>query len=150
MLNEEDQSELETAATEIRQEILADREDAPPRLKPLLTYIERHLFEPELDATHLMQACGIRDKSMPTRFHAALGRPPYGYIENCRMETASRLLCNTRLKIWKIATLLGYSEVQVFSRAFKRWSNMRPTEFRRREHMSRLRSRARRPLRRDG
>jgi AraC-like DNA-binding protein/tetratricopeptide (TPR) repeat protein len=107
-----------------------DRAKAPQRLKPLLSYIEDHLFDPTLDVNQLKRSCGVRDNSVPIQFHSAVGRPPHGYIEDRRLETACRLLGKTDLKIWQISELLGYSSIQVFSRAFSRWSGQRPTLYR--------------------
>ncbi|MEM9554822.1 MAG: helix-turn-helix domain-containing protein [Acidobacteriota bacterium] len=121
---------LETAATESLERIRRDQAGAPQRLKPLLAYIEENLFDPSLDVNQLKRNCGVRDNSVPIQFHSAVGRPPHGYIEDRRMETACRLLGESNLKIWQIAELLGYSSIQVFSRAFSRWSGQRPTAYR--------------------
>jgi AraC-like DNA-binding protein/tetratricopeptide (TPR) repeat protein len=121
---------LKSAATESLERIRQDRARVPQRLKPLLAYIEEHLFDPTLDVNQLKRSCGVRDNSVPIQFHSAVGRPPHGYIEDRRLETACRLLADTDLKIWQISELLGYSSIQVFSRAFSRWSGQRPTLYR--------------------
>ncbi len=121
---------LEQAAKESIERIQLDRRKAPQRLKPLLAYIEENLFHPTLDVNQLKRSCGVRDNSVPIQFHSAVGRPPHGYIEDRRLETACRLLADSHLKIWQISELLGYSSIQVFSRAFSRWSGQRPTLFR--------------------
>ncbi len=121
---------LAEAARESIERIQLDRRKAPQRLKPLLAYIEENLFNPTLDVNQLKRSCGVRDNSVPIQFHSAVGRPPHGYIEDRRLETACRLLADTHLKIWQISELLGYSSIQVFSRAFSRWSGQRPTLFR--------------------
>ncbi len=121
---------LAEAARESIERIQLDRRKAPQRLKPLLAYIEENLFHPTLDVNQLKRSCGVRDNSVPIQFHSAVGRPPHGYIEDRRLETACRLLAETHLKIWQISELLGYSSIQVFSRAFSRWSGQRPTLFR--------------------
>lgn len=110
--------------------IRADRDRAPGRLQPLLAYLETHVFDRGLDVTKLKRACGIRDNAVPIHFHAALGRPPHAYMEDRRLETAARLLAGTDLQIWRIAELVGYSSIQVFSRAFHRWSRQRPSVYR--------------------
>lgn len=121
---------LEAAAEESIERIRQDHAKAPQRLKPLLAYIEEHLFDPSLDVNQLKRNCGVRDNSVPIQFHSAVGRPPHGYIEDRRMETACKLLSDSNLKIWQISELLGYSSIQVFSRAFSRWSGQRPTSYR--------------------
>jgi AraC-like DNA-binding protein/tetratricopeptide (TPR) repeat protein len=131
MLSGQTQRILETAAAESVERVRRDRAQAPQRLKPLLAYIEEHLFDPSLDVNQLKRNCGVRDNSVPIQFHSAVGRPPHGYIEDRRLETACRLLGESALKIWQISEVLGYSSIQVFSRAFSRWSGQRPTTYRR-------------------
>ncbi len=130
MLTDHSHQLLKAAASESLQRIQMDRAKAPQRLKPLLSYIEEHLFDPTLDVNQLKRSCNVRDNSVPIQFHSAVGRPPHGYIEDRRLETACRLLGKTDLKIWQISELLGYSSIQVFSRAFSRWSGQRPTLYR--------------------
>ncbi len=130
MLSSQTQRTLETAAAESIERIRRDRANAPQRLKPLLAYIEENLFDPTLDVNQLKRNCGVRDNSVPIQFHSAVGRPPHGYIEDRRLETACRLLGESTMKIWQISEVLGYSSIQVFSRAFSRWSGQRPTTYR--------------------
>ena len=122
---------LDAAAIETLEKIRNDQEQVPTRLRPMLVYIERHLFDPDLNVNRLKEACGIRDNSVAIHFHAAVGKPPHAYISQGRLETAARLLRDTDLPIWKISELLGFSSIQVFSRAFYRWAEQRPTTFRR-------------------
>ena len=121
---------LEAAATPTMERIRRDRGRAPRQIKPLLDHLEKHLFESGLDASQLKRACGVRDNSLALEFHRALGLPPYAYIVDCRLSVACRLLTDTDLKVWKIAQLLGYSAIQVFSRAFERQYGLRPKPFR--------------------
>lgn len=121
---------LNAAAKETLQRIAQDRQKAPPKIKPLLSYIESNLFHPDLRVGQLKRACGIRDNSISMQFHAALGTPPSSYIEQGRMEIASRLLKESEVPVSMIAELLGYSSLQVFSTAFNRWAGMRPNPFR--------------------
>lgn len=130
MLTDHSYQLLAAAAEESLERIRQDRARAPQRLKPLLAYIEDNLFDPTLDVNQLKRSCGVRDNSVPIQFHSAVGRPPHGYIEDRRLETACRLLGDSTLKIWQISELLGYSSIQVFSRAFSRWSGQRPTLYR--------------------
>ena len=136
---------LSAAALETMERIRSDHERVPPRLKPMLAYIEGHLFDPKLNVNRLKEACGNRDNSVAIHFHAAVGRPPHAYISHCRLETAARLLCDTDMPIWKISEILGFSSIQVFSRSFCRWAKKRPTVFRREARKVAESQRERRP-----
>lgn len=126
------QQQLDSVVSDSLRRIRQDRIGAPVPIQRLLTYFAEHLLDPELDVTQAKRACGIGDNSVAIQFHAVVGRPPSAYIEDRRLETASKLLVEPGLKIWQVAQGLGYSSISAFSRAFLRWSGERPSEFRRR------------------
>lgn len=51
-------------------------------------------------------------------------------VKNIRKELAKNYLVETDLSLSKIAFLLGYAEQSAFSRAFKQWETLTPTEYR--------------------
>ena len=51
-------------------------------------------------------------------------------LEDFRQEMATVLLEDDKLAVYEIAFLLGYSEPSTFHRAFRRWTNSSPREFR--------------------
>lgn len=53
------------------------------------------------------------------------------YVIQLRMETAQRLLADTRLKIYEVADRVGYRYLPYFSRQFKETTGMTPLEYRR-------------------
>jgi AraC-like DNA-binding protein len=128
---------LQAAASKTFDRIELDREQAPEKLKPMLAHIASHLFDPKLNVNRLKKACGIRDNSVAIHFHSAVGQPPHAYISQCRLETAARLLRDTDLPVWKISEMLGFSSIQVFSRAFHRWCGQRPTTYRKENRTTR-------------
>ena len=126
----ETRSLLEAAASESLARIREHRTSASPRLKPLLEYLESHLFDKGLNVNQLKRACGVRDNSIALLFHAYVGQSPKAYISELRLETAARLLRDSDLRVWQIAELVGYSGLAVFGKAFARWSGMRPAAYR--------------------
>ena len=52
-------------------------------------------------------------------------------LNESRKELAQQYLREKQVSKSEIAYLLGFSEVAVFSRNFKKWTNMTPTEFQR-------------------
>ena len=57
------------------------------------------------------------------------GTSYFQVTENVRIERAKRLL-NTRFSLEQIAEQLGYSDARSFRRAFKRWTNRSPVDYR--------------------
>lgn len=55
-------------------------------------------------------------------------------VDELKMQVAIRYLRDTELTVDDIAYSLGFSEAAIFRRAFKRWTNSGPREFRSREH----------------
>jgi AraC-like DNA-binding protein len=53
--------------------------------------------------------------------------------DDLRRDAAVHHLCDTRLSVAEIAATLGFQETSAFHRAFKRWSGVRPGEYRRRQ-----------------
>ena len=53
-------------------------------------------------------------------------------LEETLRETAEQYLLDRSLPISEVAFLLGYSEPSAFHRAFKRWNNVTPLNFRQR------------------
>ena len=122
--------ELVEAAAPTLREITRLAVSAPPRIAAMLIYVRDHLFDPELTVHRIKEACRLRDNSIALHFHRVLGQPPGTFITDHRMTVAERLLSGTWLPIWKITELLGYSSIQVFSRAYYRRKGRRPSAFR--------------------
>jgi AraC-like DNA-binding protein len=121
---------LAAAAAEPLARIRKDRERVEPGIGRILAQIEENLFDYDLSLTFLKRRCGVRDNGLLGGFTSALGKSPWAYIEQRRMETACWLLVKTRLPVWEIALLVGYSGRHVFSRAFRRWAGVRPGAYR--------------------
>ncbi|NJL27070.1 MAG: helix-turn-helix domain-containing protein [Thermoanaerobaculia bacterium] len=131
MLYNQAQALLQRAAGAALERIAGDRASSPWRVRPLLDYLEKNLFDPDLNVDQLKRACGVRDNSIAVAFHAAVGQPPGAYISERRLETAGRLLRETKLPVWQVSDLVGYSSIQVFSRSFGRWAGKSPNAYRR-------------------
>lgn len=61
-----------------------------------------------------------------------LGRSPMQHLAAIRIQRAQELLEKTTDKLEAIAPEVGYDSALVFSRAFKRWVGLSPTEYRQR------------------
>lgn len=59
-----------------------------------------------------------------------LGRSPIQQLTNLRMRRAVEYLISSQDKVETIAHSVGYENSFTFSNAFKRWTGMRPTDYR--------------------
>ena len=118
------------AARPTYEKIRRDREQVSGKIAEWLVCLEDHLFDRALNVSFLKLSTGSRDNSVAIIFHGMLGVTPKGYITECRMAVARRLLVESGLKIWQIADLLGFSSLGVFSKSFLRNEGMRPGLYR--------------------
>ena len=58
------------------------------------------------------------------------GVSPKSYIQNVRMERAKKLLSKTQISIALIANSVGYDDPLLFSKMFKKYYSVSPSEFR--------------------
>ena len=130
-----DRDALRSAAANTLDRIRKDEERVSSKLKPLVAYIADHLFSPELTVGQLKLACGIRDNSVALHFHREVGQPPHVYISRARIEVAVALMRQSNLPVWRVSELLGYSSIQVFSRAFFRLTGRRPLSVRKEDRI---------------
>ncbi|GMQ56594.1 AraC family transcriptional regulator [Vallitalea sediminicola] len=72
----------------------------------------------------------ISATSLKTCFKDLCGDTIYSYKKKCRMQKARELLLETDYRVYEIALIVGYREVAMFIKAFKKTYNMTPTEYR--------------------
>jgi AraC family transcriptional regulator len=104
--------------------------DTTMRWGRLLTFIDDHLAE----TLSIQQLCPIAHFS-PFHFHrqfsAHFGINLASYIKLVRFKQAAYLLAfRKNIPITEIGLAVGFSHAEVFSRAFKSWSGLSPSAFR--------------------
>ena len=65
------------------------------------------------------------------RFVRLFGVPPMQYLAQWRMQTAARMLLETRATVAAIALAVGYDSEAAFARAFRRLVGKPPAAWRR-------------------
>jgi AraC-like DNA-binding protein len=84
----------------------------------------------------LARQLAISPRTLQRRL-AAEGLSFQQVVDDVRREAAERLLSDASLSVGEIGYMLGFSEPSAFHRAFKRWHDVTPQEFRRRTLSSR-------------
>ena len=95
-------------------------------LRASLEYIDHNYSSPSLSVRSISEYCFISESYLRRLFSEKLGRSPFGYITDVRMQKAQMLLYEKR-SIVEIAALVGYSDVYQFSRAYKRYYGFAPS-----------------------
>jgi AraC-like DNA-binding protein len=80
-------------------------------------------------ATAVASLLGLQPRTL-NRLLGKTGTSLKRILEEVRYETAQRMLRDSAAPIVSIAWSLGYEDASVFSRAFRRWSGMTPSEWR--------------------
>ncbi|MEM9003865.1 MAG: helix-turn-helix transcriptional regulator [Cyanobacteria bacterium P01_F01_bin.86] len=62
-------------------------------------------------------------------FHQVYGTTPYGYLKNCRLNQARRLLLTSELSVEKVAATVGYTCRSKFATAFRQQMGLNPKTF---------------------
>ena len=62
-------------------------------------------------------------------FHQVYGTTPFGYLRDCRLWQARRLLMTSDLSVERVAAAVGYSSRNHFAKAFRREAGLNPKAF---------------------
>jgi len=94
---------------------------------------ERFIRENYMDDIHLTllaERFNYNPSYFSEWFKAKTGKTFIQYVTEVRMEHAVRLLAETKLPLWDIAELTGFSNPSYFSSKFKKIYGMSPSEYR--------------------
>ncbi|MFS6816723.1 helix-turn-helix transcriptional regulator [Citrobacter meridianamericanus] len=95
-----------------------------------LIWVEENLCSGK-GVNELVRATGCSRRTLEQGFQAHFGFSPGDYLFRRRMTRAAIMLRMTSLHITEIAVLLRYHSGQNFTRAFRRFFGVIPTDYRR-------------------
>jgi AraC family transcriptional regulator len=98
--------------------------------KRLMEFIEEHLAE-EISLAALAELSGLSLYHFARAFTQSFGMPPHRYHMARRMDCARNLLRKLTLSVTEIGVQTGFRETSSFTRAFRRFTGLTPTEYRR-------------------
>ena len=93
-------------------------------------YIASHYADSSLSIPDVCAAADVSVQYLSRIFRERLGLTMLEYINQTRMEKAKELLLHTALPVSEIALRTGYNNTVTFSRNFKHYVNVSPSEFR--------------------
>ena len=108
---------------------------AAPTLRPVLAQIAGRFYEPGFTVAKLQRAVRATNRLF-TAFRLGVGLTPWSFVQECRMETAVRLLRDTSIPVAQVAFLVGYEAFYPFQKLCLRWCGMNPALFR--DHIRRV------------
>ncbi|MBE6877041.1 MAG: helix-turn-helix domain-containing protein [Ruminococcus sp.] len=98
------------------------------KLADAAAYLEHHFCE-HVSMTELAEISGYSERQFFRLFKSAFQTTPNLYLAGLRMKKAQHLLQSTSLSIGEIAFKCGYDDQNYFSRAFRKYTGMTPSEY---------------------
>ncbi|SDT50120.1 AraC family transcriptional regulator [Bradyrhizobium canariense] len=98
--------------------------------KRVVEFIEEHLAE-EISLGTLAELVNLSLFHFARAFKQSFGVPPHRYHSARRMDRARSLLQRPALSVTQIGAQTGFRETSSFTRAFRKFTGLTPTEYRR-------------------
>lgn len=134
--------DLEEAVTRIRKNIRsAPKADSAPILGDFkkgtkskyvleaMEYINIHYNEPDISVGTVAEHLGISEGHLSHTFKKETDSTLLNYLTRCRIQKATELLKDCRVKVYEVAQLVGYRDIAYFSATFKKIVGMSPSEY---------------------
>ena len=99
------------------------------KIKPALDMIQDRFLHEEFSVGALAAACGMGESYFQRLFKEKYGMPPKKYMIQLKVNHACELLRMERYSVSQVAQMSGFSDVYFFSRQFKSYMGVAPTEF---------------------
>lgn len=96
-------------------------------------YLQDHYDNPDLNLSDVADHVGLNEKYFSNRFTKEAGETVSAYLTGIRMQKAKEILKTTNFKVYEIAEMAGYHNVEHFNRVFKKTFGISPTKFRKAE-----------------
>ena len=104
-------------------------EDHSACIEEVMRYIRHHIDKP-LDRETLADVAGFSVPHFHRVFTAHVGESAISYVRRVRLERAGRKLRMGAVDITEVALAAGYDSHAAFSKAFRQYFGLSPSEFR--------------------
>ena len=98
-------------------------------IKPALDIIESDFLTRDIHTGELARASGISETYLKRLFGERFGVPPKKYIIQMKINHAAELLRLGRYTVTQISDMSGFSDSGFFSRQFKKYMGISPSDF---------------------
>lgn len=98
-------------------------------LSQLTEIIEKELSNPELSVDTLVEHFNFGRTIFFRKLKSLTGKSPIMYIKEARMQRAAQLIKENRYNISEIAYQVGFNDPHYFSKSFKQYYGVSPTEY---------------------
>lgn len=98
------------------------------KLRAALSYLETH-YQENISLDFLAAIAVMSPQHFCRLFKKLTGRRPMDYINFLRVNKAVFLLNDKKLNVSEIAAVVGFNDINYFSRVFKKYQMVSPTQF---------------------
>jgi len=99
------------------------------KLSSALRYIEQNYFDGGITNELLAQKCGMSTVYFRKMFFKVYGASPIHYLSEFRIKKAKSILKSDYDSIEQVAQSVGYNSIYHFSKMFKQYVGVSPTEY---------------------
>ena len=99
------------------------------RIKIMLQFIHEHYGE-AITMEQISSSAMISTSETLRCFRITIGTTPIQYLKQYRIQKAAELLSSTTMKIADIGTQCGFQEMSYFSKVFREYKGVTPTDYR--------------------
>ncbi|MDU4694854.1 MAG: response regulator [Paenibacillus sp.] len=111
---------------QVRRSVAAGR---PFSVEDIKAYIDNHYFE-DIKISMFTEKYFLSREYLMKLFKQQYGCGIHEYVQKVRMDKAKELLDDSSLKIQEISEMLGYKDKNYFSKAFRNYYDLSPSEYR--------------------
>ncbi len=98
-------------------------------LEKLLKYVDDHIDEPDLNINFLAQTFSMSRSTFFRKIKAITGTTGKDFVDSIRLKKAAHLLISSDMNISEVAYTIGHSNPQYFSKWFKSYYKVSPSEY---------------------
>ena len=113
-----------------REEVVPDR--GVQAVKTAIAYMEKHYAE-RITLNELAELCGFSRSEFCRSFRRITSRTPFTFLQHFRVRRSLSLLRDPSLSITQIAERVGFSGASYYAEIFRRFMNLSPLQYRKRE-----------------
>lgn len=106
-------------------------QNSEPRVAAAIQVMEQHIDD-TISIETIAAQVNLSVRMLEYLFTQTLNLSPGAYYRRLRLQTARRLVVDTRLQLQEIAVRTGFNSLSAFSRLFRRYYQQSPRECRRR------------------
>lgn len=96
----------------------------------VLDFIQRNYSRHNMSIETMADKIGLSRKYLSQLVRERMGKTPMALLMECRMYAAQGLLTTTDMPISNVAASVGYGDQLAFSKAFRQWAGMSPSDYR--------------------